>query len=306
MDRLRAMEIFVRVVEAGSMTKAAETLSLQKSAVSMAIKQLETYLGSRLIQRSSRQFNLTEDGRAYYERSRVVLNEIKAIEHSLGSNLDNPAGRIRVDMPNSIASSVILPKLSEFTSRYPAIQIALGISDRRVDLVREGVDCVIRTGLLDDSTLVSRRIGTFSWIVCGSKAYLDGYGRPTLPGDLAGHRIVGYFQNGSEFRDVWAFSQQGQELLVTLDNALSVNDTAAYVECAINGHGLIRIADYLAMPLIQDGVLQEVLADYRSESVPVFVLYPSSRHLASCVRVFVDWVAEVFAASQTQTRAHSN
>lgn len=295
MDRLRGMEIFVRVVEAGSMTKAAETLSLQKSAVSMAIKQLEKHLATRLIQRSTRYFNLTEDGRAYYERSRVILAEIKAMENSLGNNIDSPTGSIRVDMPSSIATSVILPKLSEFQTRYPSIQIALGVSDRRVDLVREAVDCVIRTGELEDSTLVSRKIGSFSWVVCASSRYLEQYGIPVTPHELTQHQIIGYFQYGAEFREVWAFQQQEKALLVLLESNLAVNDTAAYVDCARNGHGFVRIADYLAAPLIVKNELSEVLKVYRSEQVPIFALYPSSKHLSPCVRIFVDWVAEVFA-----------
>lgn len=295
MDRLRGMEIFVRVVEAGSMTKAAETLSLQKSAVSMAIKQLEKHLATRLIQRSTRHFNLTEDGRAYYERSRDLLAEIQAIESSLGNKLDNPAGRIRVDLPSSIASSLILPNLAEFTNRYPSIQIALGVSDRRVDLVRQAVDCVIRTGNLEDSTLVSRRIGSFSWVICASNNYIEQYGVPATPNALTKHQTIGYFQSGSEFHCVWEFKEQEQALLVPLNSNITVNDTPTYVECALNGHGLIRIADYLAIPLIKKGALVEVLADYRSEQVPVFIMYPSSRHLSPCVRIFVDWVAEIFA-----------
>ncbi|BCP55208.1 LysR family transcriptional regulator [Kaistia sp. 32K] len=296
MDRLRAMEIFVRVVEAGSMTKAAETLSLQKSAVSMAIKQLERHLAAQLIVRSTRYFSLTDDGRAYYERSLAVLAEIEAIESSLGSNYEHPAGRIRVDMPGSIASSLVLPNLSEFARRYPAIQIALGVGDRRVDLVREAVDCVLRTGELDDASLVSRRIGSFNWIVCASGEYLKQFGAPGSPGDLTRHRIVGYFQNGSEFRETWKFNEQGRELPVPLGCQLAVNDTAAYVECALNGHGLIRIADYLATPMIEKGALREVLADFRGDPVPVFALYPPSRHLSPCVRIFLDWAAQLFAA----------
>lgn len=296
MDRLRAMEIFVRVVEAGSMTKAAETLSLQKSAVSMAIKQLERHLAAQLILRSTRYFSLTDDGRAYYERSLAVLAEIAAIESSLGNNHEHPAGRIRVDMPGSIASSLILPNLSEFARRYPAIQIALGVGDRRVDLIREAVDCVLRTGDLEDAALVSRRIGAFHWVVCASTDYLEQFGVPISPQDLTRHRIVGYFQNGSEFRETWRFRAQGQDVPVALDCQLAVNDTAAYVECALNGHGLIRIADYLAAPMIEKGALREVLADFRGDPVPVFALYPPSRHLSPCVRIFLDWSAQLFAA----------
>lgn len=296
MDRLRAMQIFVRVVEAGSMTKAAETLSLQKSAVSMAIKQLERHLAVQLIVRSTRYFSLTDDGRAYYERSLAVLAEIEAIESSLGNNRANPAGRLRVDMPSSIASSLILPNLAEFKRRYPAIQIALGVGDRRVDLVREAVDCVIRTGDLEDTSLVSRRIGSFHWVVCASSGYLEQFGEPKSPQDLARHRIVGYFQNGSDFRETWKFSEQGRELVVPLESELAVNDTVAYVECALNGHGLIRIADYLAAPLIENGSIREVLADFRSEPVPIFALYPPSRHLSPPVRIFLDWVVQIFAS----------
>lgn len=236
----------------------------------MAIKQLERHLAAQLIVRSTRYFSLTDDGRAYYERSLAVLAEIEAIESSLGNNHEHPTGRIRVDMPGSIASSLILPNLSEFTRLYPAIQIALGVGDRRVDLVREAVDCVLRTGNLEDASLVSRRIGSFHWIVCASNQYLQQFGTPICPRDLTRHRIIGYFQNGPEFRETWKFSEQGQELQMPLESQLAVNDTAAYVASALNGHGLIRIADYLAAPLMENGTLREVLADFRSDPVPVF------------------------------------
>lgn len=294
MDRLRAMEIFIRVVESGSMTKAAEMLSLQKSAVSMAIKQLERHLNTRLMHRSTRQFTLTDDGRAYYDRCSAVVAEINAIENSVGSNLDNPSGRIRVDMPSSIAASLVLPNLSDFTRRYPSIQIALGISDRRVDLVRDAVDCVIRTGELQDSTLMSRRIGAFDWIVCGSPDYLEKHGAPTSLAELTQHRVVGYFESGAEFRDVWTFKASGHEQRVALESGLSVNDTPIYVACGLEGHGLIRVADYLADPLIEAGSMIEVLREFRGDPVPIFALYPTARHLSPCVRLFVDWVVEVF------------
>ncbi|MBW9051090.1 LysR family transcriptional regulator [Rhizobium mesosinicum] len=294
MDRLKAMEVFVRVAETGSLSKAAQTLGVPRSSVTMTLQRLEKYLGVRLLQRTTRSLGLTEDGRAYYERCSQILSEVEATEQSLRHSLKAPKGRLRVDMPGSIATSVILPRIAEFRKEYPGIEIALGLNDRRVDLIQEGVDCVIRTGSLGDSSLIARKIGSYRWITCAAPAYLAKQGVPETPTDLTEHAVVGYF-SGSPGQERWAYGIEGQLLeTVPVKSEIAVNETSAYLRLGLDGLGIIRLADYIVEPHLKDGSLVEVLSQYATDEVPISVLYPTSRHLSPTVRLFVDWVSGLF------------
>ncbi|HEV3106738.1 MAG TPA: LysR substrate-binding domain-containing protein, partial [Trinickia sp.] len=172
MDRLQAMQVFTRVVDTNSFTKAAETLDLPRASVTTIIQNLEAYLGVRLMHRTTRRLSLTPDGAAYYERCVRILSDVEETETTLQSGSKKPHGKLRIDMPGAIGRTIVIPKLAAFHSRYPDIDLQLGLSDRPVDLLQEGVDCVIRVGALEDSSLVARRIGLFECVTCASPQYL--------------------------------------------------------------------------------------------------------------------------------------
>lgn len=294
MDRLKAMEIFVRVVDAGGLAKAAQTLSIPRSSVTMTLQQLERYLGVRLVQRSTRQISLTADGTTYYRRCLNILAEVADTEASLRQELDNPRGRVRVDLPGAIATSMLLPDIGKFRERYPNIDLAIGLNDRRVDLIQEGVDLAIRIGVLGDSSFIAKRIGSFNWVTCAAPSYLGVRGRPESPENLVGHDVVGYFSAGGTPNEQWTFGRGDKTTDVTVTSSIAVNETSAYLTLGLQGHGLIRLANYIVDPYLQSGALVEVLPEFRPKSVPVSVIYPTSRHLSPAVRVFVDWVSSLF------------
>ncbi|WP_208758255.1 LysR family transcriptional regulator [Rhizobium glycinendophyticum] len=290
------MEIFTRVVEGGSLAKAAATMSMPRSSVTMAINRLEEYLGVRLLQRTTRNISLTADGEAFYDHCCRILEDLESVESGLRRGATALQGRIRVDMPVSIATSVIIPALSDFRKRYPGIKLNVGANDRRVDLIQEGIDCAIRTGPLADSALISRRIGGFNWITCASPAYLEGRSVPGIPHDLASHELIGYFY-GDGRGDKWTYFSDGTALTLPVQSQLSVNETSSYLALGLHGHGIVRLADYIVKPYLEDGRLVELLPRFRPPEMPISIIYPTSRHLSSVMRAFVDWSAGIFATT---------
>lgn len=300
MNKLQAMEVFVQVVDTGGFTRASENLKLPKATVSTLIQSLEASLSVKLLNRTTRHVSVTADGAAYYERCIRILSEVRDAEDSVGRNRLSPAGRLRVDAPTGLASTVIIPALPEFFARYPDIQLELGCSDRQVDLVEEGVDCAIRGGRrLADSRLVARRVGTMNYVTCASPAYLEQYGRPMHPNDLVNHRCVNYFsaRTGKVFD--WYFTQNEQRLQVTLSSHMAVSDSYAYTAAGLSGLGIIQMADFLMAEMIAEGRLISILDDWSNEPLPIHVVYPQNRHLSAKVRVFVDWATELFSRHST-------
>jgi len=300
MNKLQAMEVFVQVVDTGGFTRASENLKLPKATVSTLIQSLEASLSVKLLNRTTRHVSVTADGAAYYERCIRILSEVRDAEDSVGRNRLSPAGRLRVDAPTGLASTVIIPALPEFFARYPDIQLELGCSDRQVDLVEEGVDCAIRGGRrLADSRLVARRVGTMNYVTCASPAYLEQYGRPMHPNDLVNHRCVNYVsaRTGKVFD--WYFTQNEQRLQVTLSSHMAVSDSYAYTAAGLSGLGIIQMADFLMAEMIAEGRLISILDDWSNEPLPIHVVYPQNRHLSAKVRVFVDWATELFSRHPT-------
>jgi len=294
MDRLQAMQVFTRVVDTNSFTRAAETLDMPRASVTTIIQNLEAFLGTRLMHRTTRRLSLTPDGAAYYERCVRILAEVEETEASFQSGNRKPHGKLRVDMPGSIGRLIVIPSLCEFHDRYPDIDLQLGLSDRPVDLLQEGVDCVVRVGALQDSSMVARRIGLFEGVSCGAPAYLEKHGMPRTLEDLEGHHAVNYFSSRTGRVIDWAFLVDGKEVEVKLKSKVSVNDADAYVTCGLEAFGLIQPARFMVLPQLRAGELVEVLPDFKPLPMPISVVYPHSRHLSPKVRVFVDWIAEVF------------
>jgi len=297
------MQIFARVVEMHSFSRAADSLSLPPSRVTRAVKELEAFLGVCLLRRTTRHISLTPDGTLYYDNCRRLLVDVEAVESSFPGSAGKPRGRLRVDMTLSLARIVVLPSIKDFQTRFPDVELTLTMADRTVELVQEGIDCVIRTGTPEDSpTLIAKRIGAFHWVTCASPEYLAIHGTPESLEDLAGHQAVGYLSSRTARSMEWHFVVDGEDRIVRMPERLIVNDTDAYVACALEGLGLIRAGSYMVRQHLTTGRLRQVLADYSAPAVPLSVLYPKNRHLSPTVRAFVDWVSEVVRDAQAGWR----
>ncbi|AFM59821.1 LysR family transcriptional regulator [Enterobacter cloacae] len=293
MDRLQAMQIFTRVAEAGSFVRAAETLSLPSSTVTSTIKNLEKYLQVRLLNRTTRRVSLTPEGVQYLAQCRDILSLIEHAESSLTDSVRRPQGRLRVDMPAGIAHFIVMPNLQDFYRRYPDIYLMTGVSDRQVDLVQEGVDCVIRTGELTNSTLVARPLGRFRWVTCASPDYLREYGVPQSPDELSRHRAIHYFSGQTRRADELRFQQGSALRYVSVNGQTAVNETGLYIKMCLEGYGLAQLAENVIAEHLAQGTLVEIMADWQPPPVPVTLLYPHQRFLSPAVRAFADWIDEL-------------
>jgi len=292
MDKLQAMATFVRVVEARSFSRAAQSLAMPRSSVTTVIKQLEAHLGTPLLRRSTRSLSLTEAGERYLAACQAILADIAAAESDVSAATQAPRGRVRVDMPGTIGRAIVVPRLIEFEARYPDIEVVLGLSDRPADLIYEGIDCAIRSGALADSTLVARPLGQLTWLTCASPKYLKRFGEPESVAALASHRVVNYLSNATGRPLDWRFRVAGKAMSVALPSRYAVNETEAYLHCGLEGLGLIQLSELAAAVYLRSGRLREVLADARCAPVPISIVYPQARATAA-VKTFVDWVIEI-------------
>lgn len=291
MDRFEAMQVFVKVAELASFTRAAEQLDLPRATVTHTIQQLEKHLGVRLLQRTTRHVSATPDGEAYLARCVRLLADLQETEDAFSRKAVRPSGKLRVDLQGTLATHFLLPHLGEFFARYPDIELDIGLGDRIVDLVREGIDCVLRAGEPRDSSMVGRRVALLEQVTCASAAYLDANGTPASPSELARHRAVNYA--GASGKPMpFDFVVDGEAKSLQLRGGVTVRQADAYVLCCQAGLGLIQLPRYHVEDALADGTLREVLAAFRPAPLPVSVLYPHSRQLSPRVRVFVDWVSE--------------
>ena len=292
MDHLQAIRIFTRVVETGGFSKAAHSLDVPLATVSKWVRSLEDHLGLKLLERTTRRVTVTNDGAAYYERIRQVVAEIDDIEATLMGGYANPTGTLRVDMGGSVARALVIPALSGFQTRYPNIQVYLSVTDRKVDLLSENVDCAIRdTG--NDPNLVAQEIGAFDVCTCASPAYLARYGTPKHPGDIVTKKmpVAGYFSAHSGLVSPLSFRQGGEELaLVDAHYGVMVSESNAHLTAAIHGLGVINTFEFMAQEAIASGQLVRVLTQWRPPSHPMYVVYPPSRRYSTKVKVFVEWI----------------
>ena len=303
MDRLQAMQVFARVVEANSFAKAADSLGMPASSVTRAVKELETYLGVRLLQRTTRHISLTPDGSMYYDHCRRLLDEIATVESSFPGSGGRPRGPLRVDMTPSFARLFVLPAIKGFQQDYPDIALTLTLGDRTIDLVQEGVDCVIRAGVPQDSaTLVARRLAGFEWVTCASPSYLAEHGEPRTLDDLKHPHAVGFLSSRNSRSAHWTFVVDGEERAIRVPERIAVNDTDAYVCSGVQGLGLIRAASYMVIPHLRTGELRRVLPDIKAPTVPLSLMYPKNRHLSPAVRAFSDWISQIIRQAEPQWR----
>jgi LysR family transcriptional regulator for bpeEF and oprC len=299
MDKIAAMQAFVRVVEAGTFTKAADSMGLPKPTVTRLIQTLEAHLQTKLLNRTTRRVTVTADGAAYFDRALRLLGELDELESSMTHAKANPRGRLRIDVGAAVGQLLLIPALPDFHARYPDIQIDLGVSDRPVDLIGENVDCVLRAGEITDQSLVARRIGEFHTLLCASPAYLKRHGAPKHPSEIedGDHRMVKYFSHRTGRPYAFNFTKGGERIELNGRHTLSVNDSTASLAAGIAGLGIVYTTTFMAESHFSSGALVPVLLDWCSESIPLYVVYPPNRHLSAKLRVFVDWVADLFARS---------
>ncbi len=295
MDRIAAMNAFVRVVEAGTFTKAADTLDVPNATVTRLIQGLEQDLKVRLLHRTTRSVTVTPEGATYYDRVVRLLAELADIESSAKLSQGKPSGRIRVETPGAIGTMVIVPALPEFYRDYPDVEIELGVGNWHTDLVAEGIDCAIRAGEVNEQLIVARRIGAFHFTTCATPDFLRMHGTPVTPEELAQHPTIGMVSAGSGRPLPFRFSDGDAESDLTLNHRLVVKDTNAYVAAGLAGLGIIQAPSYAVQDAVNSGRLAVLLQDRRTPTVPVHVLYPPNRYLSAKVRVFIDWVVAIFA-----------
>jgi DNA-binding transcriptional LysR family regulator len=294
-DRLDALQLFIRIVEQSSFSRAADMLGMPRATATHAIKELETRLGTRLLERSTRHVRPTLDGQAYYERCVQVLSDLDDAEAAFGHMAASPRGMLRVDMSGSQAGRIVLPRIGEFHALYPDIELMLSSGDRLVDLVREGVDVVIRAGAPRDVDLVARKLGEMPQVVCASPDYLKSAGTLQHPEDLTSHRAVRFFASSGNADYPFELDVDGQLQRFDVGGWLSVNDAETYSLAALRGCGLIQVPRFHVEQELADGRLVEVLAAWRSPAMPVTALYPYRRQLSPRVRAFVDWLVGIYA-----------
>ncbi|MGJ7499037.1 LysR family transcriptional regulator [Variovorax sp. ZT5P49] len=297
MDRIDLLQVFVRVAEAGSFTRAADRLGLPRATISTAVQQLETRLGSRLLHRTTRRVGLTPDGEVMLERARALVADMEDMEQQFLPAHGQVSGRLKVDVPSRIARRLIAPALPGFFERHPAIELELGSSDRAVDLVLEGVDCALRVGPLTSSSLVARPLGHFTLINCASPAYLARHGTPRTPADLPQHMAVNYASPTSGRAAPWEWRRDGETTSLRMRSQVAANNAETYIACALAGLGLIQIPAYDVREHLAAGELVEVLHEARAEPLPVQLVYPHRRNLSRRMQAFAGWLETLLADS---------
>ncbi len=297
MNQILAIKSFARVVETASFTKAADSMDMPKASVSKLVQELEAHLGVRLLQRTTRQVTVTEDGNAYYKSTHRLLQELEELDQSFSVAQGQPNGKIRVDVGGTFGRLLIVPALPRFFARYPDIQIELGIGDRFVDVIGDNVDCAVRGGPSTELSFASRLLATVSWTTCATPTYLQTHGIPTHPNELfEGHALVGY-HSALTGRPIPAVFQKGNER-IEIDGPylLSVNDGASRSAAGLGGIGILQTFTFVVKNDLARGALVPILEDWVPNRYPFHIVYPPNRHLSRKVRVFIDWLVETFDA----------
>ncbi|MGE0022606.1 MAG: LysR family transcriptional regulator [Hyphomicrobium sp.] len=293
MDRIDLLRIFARVVECASFTRAANTLQMPRSSVSTAVSELEALVGTRLMHRTTRSVAPTQDGSAFYERCVRLIADFEETEGLFRQSSARPHGKLRVSVPGRLGRLVIAPALPAFLSRYPDVEIELGVTDRAVDLVQDNFDLALRVGPLQDSGLIARKVGDLVLLNCASAAYLAERGVPTTVADLAQHLAVKYASPTTGRTEDWEYVADGEVKSLALPGRVTVNSAEAYIACCLAGLGLIQIPAYDVLDHLLAGELVEVMPGLRAEPMPATLLYAHRLHLSRRVQVFIEWLLGV-------------
>jgi len=295
------MRAFVRVVEAGSFTKAAGHLDMSRTTVTQLVQQLEAHLHLKLLNRTTRRVNVTTDGAAYYERVVRLLAELDDIESNLPGASTAPRGMLRVDVPSPLANIILVPALPAFHARFPDIQLEMGASDRKVDLIGENVDCVVRGGEVKDASLVARHVGDLQLGVYAAPSYLAQAGTPSHPDELLDprHRIVRYrWANGLPY----VMNKGDESVKIGGRYLLAIDDGNAYLTAGLAGLGVLWLPAYMAREHAADGALVRLFTDWRIDPMPLYVAYAPNRYVRKPLRVFIDWIVELMALHAPRAR----
>ncbi|GGP24894.1 LysR family transcriptional regulator [Silvimonas amylolytica] len=311
MDNLLALRVFVRIVESGGFAKAADAMNLPRATATKLIQELEKHLRIKLLHRTTRQVSVTPEGAAYYERAARLIAELEEMDEAVSNSRAQLRGRIRVDVGSVLANQIIIPALPDFRARYPELQIDLGVSDRPVNLIGEGVDCVIRGGDLADTSMIARHLADLDWITVASPVYLNARGKPQHPDalqaitpanptspaitHLPGHAIAGYFSSLSGRAFPLEFHKDGERILVHGDAVVAVNESTAHLNTLLAGVGIGQTFRFAVEPWLRTGQLQQVLPDWTRPHHPLHLLYPMNRHRSAKLLAFADWIQDVFA-----------
>lgn len=289
MDRLQQFYIFTEVAKRQSFSEVANQLDLPRSTVTSAIQQLETHYGVRLFHRTTRKVSLTQDGQRILPECQNLLFDYEQLEQLIQTQKQHYRGTLKISMPSRIVHQVIIPELPDFYHCYPDIHLQLNSSDDLTDLIEKGIDCVVRVGELDNSSLIARFIGHLVMVNCASPQYLQDYGIPEQLNDLEQHKLINYA--GAVGEKQGEFIYQGGTVM--MDSALSVNNTEAYIAAACAGLGIIQLPYYDVQDKIEQGILVEVLSAYSAPSLPLNILYPNRSYIPKRLEVFMSWVGEV-------------
>ncbi len=293
MEDFAAISAFVRVVEAKSFAAAASQLGMTPSGVSRAVSRLEERLGARLLFRSTRSLRLTDDGAAFHARCKEILADLTEATEALNYATRKPTGRLRVGLSLAVGRAALIPRLDEFEARYPDIRLELSMNDAPGDLNEEGMDCAIRVGELEDSSLIARKIGYLRNVVCASPAYLARYGAPQSIEDLRHHRCINYIMPNGKPRQ-WQFDTPSGQVGVDIDAHLLINDAESVIQAVGAGLGITQAPHMLVACMLDKGMLELVMTDTVSTGKPVWIVYPQKKHLSARVQAFIEWVRELF------------
>lgn len=296
MDTLKSMRVFATVVLTGSFAAAASRLDISRAMASKHVLYLEERLGTRLLQRTTRKLGLTDSGTAYYERCVKILEEIEEAETGAVNLSVRPRGILRLTMPVSFSVRHVGPLITRYLEKYPEVQIDATVSDRRIDLIEEGLDLALRVGPSPEPGLIARRLASDRLVICGAPAYLDRCGRPTRPQDLADHNCVlySYSAAGNE----WKMTGAGGEHTVKVTGNMRANNGDLLNQVVLSGAGLMCQPEFLVGEDIRAGHLEEVLKDYTCETLGIYAVFPSRKHLSAKTRTFVDFLVENLAYSR--------
>ncbi|AID26244.1 LysR family transcriptional regulator [Salmonella bongori CFSAN000509] len=292
MDKIYAMKLFIRVAERESFSRAAEEAGLPTGSISRQIQALENQLGIRLLHRTTRRVQLTQDGMIYYERAKDLLSNLDELESFFQPDPASISGKIRVDIPSGLANSLIMPRLPTFLHHYPGIALELCSGDRQIDVLREDFDCVVRTGPLHAPGILTRPLGNLTMVNCASPQYLERFGYPESLNDLTSHAMVHYSLTPGVSSPGFALDTVHGMQWVKTGGMLTVNSTETWYSACLAGLGIIQTPRVTVREALRAGMLVEILPQYRASPLPVTLLYPHRRNLSRRVHLFMTWLTE--------------
>ena len=296
MDRFENMSTFIRVVEAGSISGAADRLGVAKSAVSRRLKELEAHLGVELFHRTTRRMNLTDTGRAFYHQSVRILEDVLEAELATSQAHGTLSGSLKIALPSTFGIMHMGPAINEFLREHPQIEFDLDFNDREVDLIQEGFDLAIRIAKLPDSSLIARRLAPVQTVICASPSYIEQMGAPQTPDELVGHRCLVYSLL-SDYEYWYVTDSDGKEIKTKIQPYLKASTGEFLRDAAVEGMGIIMVPSFIAYKQIESGALVQILNDYISPKIDAYAIYPQTRHLSQRVRAFVDFLVNRFSGT---------